>query len=157
MCGAVKYLVDGAERIAHAGVEGTLLPIVRAGRLEWVAWGQPGNAHYSSPAAPGYFLKFPEGYWLELEAIRAGQLWQFKPRAVKLSVQAFYVYTAQVGGERWIELRPGEYLQGADLTVFAERRVYVVTVQPPSEYAEARPAWPRIVHARQAGRGDMSR
>jgi hypothetical protein len=149
MCGGVKYQIDGVERIAHAGVEGTLLPIVRAGRLVWIGWGQPRTAHYSSPATPGYFLKFPEGYWLELEAIRAGKLWQFKPEAVKLSVRAFYVYTADVDGERWIELRPGEYLQGAALTVFAERRVYVVAVQPPAEYADARPAWPRIVQARQ--------
>ena len=31
--------------------------------------------------------------------------------------------------------------------VYAEQRVYVVTVPPPAEYASAQPCWPRIVKA----------
>ncbi len=37
-------------------------------------------------------------------------------------------------------LKPGQYVQGALATVFAEQRVYVVTVPPPVECAGARPA-----------------
>ena len=44
-----------------------------------------------------------------------------------------------------IPLKPGQYIQGALATVFAEQRVYVVAVPPPAEYAEVRPCWPRIV------------
>jgi len=42
-------------------------------------------------------------------------------------------------------LKPGEYLQGAVAKVYAEERVYVVTVPQPEKYASAQPFWPRIV------------
>jgi hypothetical protein len=70
-----------------------------------------------------------------------------KSRAVKIAASAFVVYvlSGDVTLERWIELKRGQYIQGALATVFAEQRVYVVTVPPPAEFADAQPCWPRIV------------
>ena len=47
--------------------------------------------------------------------------------------------------ETWIALKPGQYIQGAMATVFAEQRIYVVTVPPSGEFAGVKPYWPRIV------------
>jgi hypothetical protein len=120
---------------------------MRSGRIKWVAWGAPTEQHMSSPDAPGYVLKLPAGSWIDRAEVSAGAWWQYKPRAVKIAASAFGVYmpAGYVTLERWIHLKPGQCIQGALATVFAEQRVYVVTVPPPTEYAAAQPCWPRIV------------
>jgi hypothetical protein len=148
MCEAIRFVVDGQKRTVACGVGGALLPVlVRGGGVKWIEWGAPKAHHVSSPDAPGYVLKLPEGHWVDLAEVRAGAWWQYKPRAVKIAAAAFGVHVpaGDVTLERWIGLKPGQYLQGALATVFAEQRVYVVTVPPPADYAEARPCWPRIV------------
>jgi hypothetical protein len=143
MCVALKYVVDGKTRIAAAGVDGTKVPLLtRSGQVKWVEWGAPGEHHMTSPDAPGYFLKLPEGHWVDLTTLRAGAWWQYKPRPVKIAAIAFGVFLEL---EQWIPLKPGQYLQAALATVFAEQRVYIVTVTPPAEYSRARPCWPRII------------
>lgn len=143
MCGALKFVVDGDTRTAAAGVEGTKVPVLmRSGQVKWIEWGAPAALHQTSPEAPGYYLKFPEGHWVDAATLRAGAWWQYKPRPVKISAVAFGVYLEL---EQWIQLKPGQYLQGALATVFAERRVYIVTEPPPARFARAKPCWPRIV------------
>ena len=155
MCGALQFVVDGKARIAAAGVQGALVPVLlRGGQVRWVEWGAPAERYISSPDAPGYVLKFPEGHWVELAPLQAGAWWQFKPRPVKIAAAAFGIYLEI---EQWIPLKPGQYLQGALATVFAEQRVYVVTVPPPAEYAGARPAWPRIIRAGETNLTDSLR
>src|SRR5882762_3685613 len=144
MCVALKYIVDGKTLTAAAGVQGATVPILmRGGLVKWVEWGAPAAHHVSSPDAPGYVLKLPEGHWVDLATLRAGAWWQYKPRPARIAAIAFGVYLEV---EKWIPLKPGQYIQGALATVFAEQRVYVVTVPPPAEYAGAQPlCWPRIV------------
>lgn len=147
MCAALKYVVDGNTRTAAAGVQGATVPVLmRSGQVKWVEWGAPAGRHMSSPDVPGYVLKFPEGHWVELAALQAGTWWQYKPRPVKIAAAAFGVY---LDIEQWIPLKPGQYIQGAMATVFAEQRVYVVVVLPPAEYTSVQPCWPRIVQARR--------
>jgi hypothetical protein len=151
MCVAVRYVVDGRMQVVACGVADSVLPIlIRSGVMRWVEWGAPRAHHVSSPDAPGYVLKLPEGHWVALDTLRAGVWWQYKPKAVKIAASAFGVYvpSGDVILERWIELKAGQYIQGALATVFAQQRVYVVTVTPPAEYAEVRPCWPRIVDGR---------
>jgi hypothetical protein len=92
-------------------------------------------------------MKFPADNWVELATLREGTWWRYKPRPVKIAAIAFGVHVpaGDVALDRWIGLKPGQYIQGALATVFAEQRVYVVTVPPPAEYAGVRPCWPRIV------------
>ena len=105
----------------------------------------PTAGHISNPDAPGYVMKLPVGNWVELATLREGAWWRYKPRPVKIAAIAFGVYLEV---ERWIPLKPGQYLQGALATVFAEQRVFIVTVPPPTGYATAQPCWPRIVSGR---------
>jgi hypothetical protein len=143
MCGALKFVVDGETRTAAAGVLGTTVPVLmRSGEVRWIEWGAPAALHLTSPEAPGYFLKFPEGHWVDLVTLRAGAWWQYKPRPVKIAAAAFGVHLEL---EQWIPLKPGQYLQGALATVFSEQRVYIVTEPPPAKFALAKPCWPRVV------------
>ena len=145
MCVALKFVVDGKTRTAAAGVQGAIVPVLmRSGQVKWIEWGAPTAGHISNPDAPGYVMKLPAGNWVDLATLREGGWWRYKPRPVRIAAIAFGVYLEL---ERWIPLKPGEYLQGALATVFAEQRVYVVTVPPPAEYAHVRPCWPRIVQA----------
>jgi hypothetical protein len=148
MCTALKFVLDGKTRTAAAGVQGTTVPVLmRSGQVKWVEWGAPTGCHISNPEAPGYLMKFPADCWVDLATLREGAWWRYKPRPVKIAAIAFGVYLEL---ERWVPLKPGQYIQGALATVFAEQRVYVVTVSPPAEYAGAQPCWPRIVKALQS-------
>src|SRR5262249_10345757 len=101
-----------------------------------------------SPDAPGYFLRFEPSQWVALEALRAGAWWKYRPQPVKICVQAFAVLVGQF--DRWIELKPREFIQGALATAMGRQCVYVVTVPPPAKYGLATPCWPRIVSVPQA-------
>lgn len=73
MCVALKYVVDGKTRTAAAGVQGATVPVLmRSGHVKWVEWGAPAAQHISSPDAPGYVLKLPEGHWVDLATLKAG-------------------------------------------------------------------------------------
>src|SRR5258708_37950557 len=125
MCVALKFVVDGKTRTAAAGVQGATVPVLmRSGRVKWVEWGAPGGHHVSNPEAPGYLMKLPADCWVDLATLREGGWWRYKVRPVKIAVIAFGVYLEV---EKWISLKPRQYLQGALATVFAEQRVYVVT------------------------------
>src|SRR6266852_2527615 len=118
MCAALKFVVDGKTRTAAAGVQGATVPVLmRSGLVKWVEWGAPPALHMSSPDAPGYVLKLPEGHWVELATLRTGAWWRYKPRPVKIAAIAFGVYLEI---ETWIALKPGQHIQGALATVFAE-------------------------------------
>jgi hypothetical protein len=87
-------------------------------------------------------MKLPVGNWVDLAALRNGDWVRYRPRPVRDRGDLFWRYLEPPGSsgfqlERWIPLRAGEFLQGAVAKVYAEQRVYVVTVPPPAEYASA--------------------
>lgn len=144
MCGAVRYSVDGEERVVWAGNVGTELPVLRrGGGVDLVPWGSCADGLLGSPDSPGYFLRLKQGYWVDLSTVQAGEWWQYRPKPVRISAIAFGFYDGEF--DRWVELKPGEFIQGALLELYSRRVVYVVTVLPPAKYANAKPAWPRIV------------
>ena len=156
MCVAVQFVVEGKTRTALSGVLGTSLPVLmRSGQVKWVEWGAPAKQQIASPDSPGHIMKLPVGNWVDLAVLRSGDWVRYRPRPVRIVAIAFGVYLEPPASpgfplERWIPLRPGEYLQGAVAKVYAEQRVYVVTVSPPAEYPSAQPCWPRIVRAMQS-------
>ena len=128
--------------------DGELPVLYRSGGVRLLPWGAHSDGLIGNPDAPGYFLRFQQGQWVDLEAIRSGTWWKYRPRPVKICVEAFAVLIGHF--DRWIELKPGEFIQGALATVLGRQCVYVVTVPPPAEYGDAKPSWPRVVSASQA-------
>ena len=153
MCVAVQFVVEGKTRTALCGVLGTRLPVLmRSGQVKWIEWGAPAKQQIASSDSPGHIMKLPVGNWVDLTVLRSGDWVRYRPRPVRIVAIAFGLYLEPPASpgfplERWIPLRPGEYLQGAVAKVYAEQRVYVVTVAPPAEYPSAQPCWPRIVKA----------
>ncbi len=154
MCGAVRFSVDGEERVAVAGNKGAHLPVVTRGgglaRVEWGASDDDERIHLNPVDGPGKFLALPRGYWVPLEELRTdsgAHWWGRKVRPVKIAASSFLVWINRDGVvlEQWITLRPGEFIQGALAHISFSQRVYVVTVQPPMQYASAKPCWPRVV------------
>jgi hypothetical protein len=93
-------------------------------------------------------LALPRGYWVSLDEIRRDLRWcGRKARPMKIAVSEFLVFIQQNGApiEQWIELKRGQYIQGAVAQIHWTRRVYVVTVDPPERYIGAKPFWPRVV------------
>jgi hypothetical protein len=72
---------------------------------------------------------------------------------VKICIARFHVAWPYSEGppdirrlDPWVELKPGEFVQGALIVPkIGEPRVYVVTVPPPTHYEEIASPWPRIV------------
>lgn len=143
---AVEYfLADRRMRIGY--VLGARLPVRSAGGgIGMYPWGGDGTARVDDEA-PGRFYRWPDGGHVALEAVRRGDWWQLKPQPVRIAVAAFQVFHTRLGTEidSWVTLDPGEYLQGALAQRFGARRLYIVTVSPPSEWAAATTPWPRIV------------
>jgi len=117
--------------------------LYRSGKVALVPWGAHSDGLIGSPDTPGHFVRFQQGQWVDLETIRSGSWWKYRPRAVKVCVEAFTVLVGDF--DRWIDLKPGEFIQGALATAMGRQCVYVVTVPPPAEYELAKPCWPRIV------------
>ena len=146
MCVALEYSVDGHVRRVSSDVLGAELPIrLRSGQVRTYAWGAP-DATFVSNEQPGYLLKWPVSPWVGLAIIKRGDWWQFSPVPVRIAVARFLVMRKNGNGiwEQWIALKRGEYLQGALAERHGERRVYVVTVDPPVAFEDVSP-WPRII------------
>jgi hypothetical protein len=156
MCVAVQFVVEGKTRTANSGVVGAKLPVLMwSGQVRWVEWGAPVKHQVASQDSPGHIMRLPQGNWVDLAVVRNGEWVRYRPRPVKIVAIAFGVYLEPDGSPgfplaTWIPLKPGEYLQGAVAKVYAEERVYVVTVPPPEKYASAQPFWPRVVSAAQS-------
>src|SRR5581483_1026324 len=144
MCAAVRYTADGQTRIVWCGrTDGELPVLFRGGHVRLLPWGSHTDGLIGSPDAPGYFLRFEQGQWVELETLKSGSWWKYRPQPVKICVEAFAVLVGEF--DRWIELKPRQFIQGALATAMGRQRVYVVKVQPPPKYSLASPCWPRIV------------
>src|SRR5258708_3376920 len=121
MCVALKFVADGKTRTATAGVQGVTVPVLmRSGQVRFIEWGAPTARHVSDPDSPGYVMKLPAGNWIDLDTLREGAWWRFKPRPVKIVAIAFGVYLEL---ERLIPLEAGQYLQGGPASEFAAQRV----------------------------------
>src|SRR6266850_4094405 len=90
MCAGLKFVVDGKTRATAAGVQGATVPVLmRGGQVRFIEWGAPAGRHVSDPDAPGYVMKLPAGNGVDLDTLREGAWWRFKPRPVKIVAIAF--------------------------------------------------------------------
>jgi hypothetical protein len=150
MCIAVQFSVNDEQRTVEASDGDVSLPVMSRGRLSWIGWGNPVTNAICDPDSPGRFQQFPAGYWVTLDNLKStsgSAWWKFKPQPTQIAVSAFQVLIERDGIalDHWINLRAGEFIQGAIATLFGVRRVYVVTTTPPTGYESAAPYWPRIV------------
>lgn len=152
MCVGIEYFRDGEQITVHFDSEAAELPVrVRGGFIAFYRWGARHAAYISADNIGGHVRKFPETGWLSLESIRAGQWDTFEPRPVRILASRFICVSSwQV--PCYFALKPGEFIQGMLATITPYRRVYVVTVPPPVEYADEWEDWPRIISTSAAPR-----
>lgn len=150
MCIAVEFFKNGERVLVRGDVDGGDLPVrLRNGEVRLYRWGSSGRPRVYDEA-PGYLLNWPAGGWVALDVLKRGEWWQLKPAPVRVAAARFLVFrtNGSVTWEDWIDLKPGEYLQGALAQRHGDYRVYVVTIDPPAKSQGASP-WPRVVTARR--------
>ena len=145
MCDGIEYFLDGKRVTVYFGEPGAELPIrTHAGAIAFCQWGALGKYYFSDDNRSGWGRKFPEGGWASLESIRAGNWTTLEPRPVLIMASRFIqVNSWQI--PCYFNLARGQFIQGLLAQINVHRRVYVVTLPPPSEHTEEWREWPRIV------------
>ena len=147
MCHGIEYVRDDERIVVYFDIERAEVPVrKRSGAVEFLPWGARGDRYHIRDNTPGYLLKFPVGGWASRESIRAGEWQKFEPVPVRIVASRFVFVDGQLGPV-FHALAAGEYIQGLLARAGGQRRVYVVTVDPPHEHAERRDFWPRIIKA----------
>jgi hypothetical protein len=145
MCVGVEFFENGEPRRVYVSQPDPHLPVkLRDGAVVMVKWGA-GTAKYRvDDNTPGRLFKFPPEGWARLDSVRADEWRRYNPRPVKIAVARFVeVDSMQV--PHWIDLKPGQYLQGLRAQIGEDRRVYVVTIPAPEVYRHISDRWPRVV------------
>lgn len=107
-------------------------------QLEWIHWGrrqdEPGTG--------------PEGGWARINTLQAGGWRKYRPRRGFGMVQRFMEKEGKPGEKNrpshWFDVQEGCALECLVIGEGDERRVYVVTTDPPAEYAWIHARWPLV-------------
>jgi hypothetical protein len=138
MCAGVELRCAGGVRRVYFPAPGAALPVLhRDGSETTLTWGARGDEYAGG-------RRWPRGGWARLDSVRAGKWDAYRPLPVKIPARGYMEKDAD-GRSHWFALEPGRYLQGLVAHLGGERRVYVVTVEPPPERAHVHDRWPRIV------------
>jgi putative SOS response-associated peptidase YedK len=141
MCAGVE--IEGQEKAAriYFPVTTAMLPVLmKDGSVVNLPWG----ARREENAGNGGQRRWPEGGWARLESIKAGRWNAYEPVPVKIPARG-YMEKDNEGRSHWFKLESGEYIQGLVASIGEERRVYVVTIETPPQFAQVHDRWPRIV------------
>jgi hypothetical protein len=145
MCIGIEYFLEGERHAVYYDSPAPDLPVrLRGGAIGFYRWGARSTAFYELGNIAGWGAKFPETGYAALDDIRAGKWSNFEPRPVRIFAARFI----QVNSWEvpcYFALKPGEFIQGLVATITHHRRLYVVTVPAPVEYADEQWYWPRIV------------
>jgi hypothetical protein len=148
MCHGIEYVRDDERVVVYFDLERATLPVrKRSGAVEFLPWGARGDRYLTLDNTPGYLLKFPVGGWASRDSIREGAWQKFEPVPVRIVASRFVLVDGQLGPV-FHALERGEYIQGLLARTGGQRRVYVVTVEPPAEHTGRWQLWPRIIKAR---------
>ena len=148
MCHGIEYVRDDERVVVYFDLERAELPVrKKSGAVQFLPWGARGDSYLIRDNTPGYLLKFPVGGWASRDSIREGAWQKFEPVPVRIAASRFVLVDGQLGPV-FFALEPGEYIQGLLARTAGQRRVYVVTIDPPGEHAARWQFWPRIVRAR---------
>jgi putative SOS response-associated peptidase YedK len=141
MCAGVE--IEGQEKAAriYFPVPTATLPVLmRDGSIVRMRWG----ARNEEQAADDGGRRWPRGGWARLESVKSGRWKVFDPQPVKIPARSYMEKDGE-GQSHWFPLQPDEYIQGLVARIGEERRVYVVTVNAPPEFAHIHDRWPRVV------------
>lgn len=136
MCRGIK-LTD------HSGMEKRIefphpkaaLPIQSVeGQIKWLRWG-----NNLEEKEGGFFI----GGWARQISLEQGKWDKLKPETVDLVADEFLSRDLE-RNPHWIDIPPGHAIKGIIATHHDERRVYVITTEPPEEYAWMNDRWPLI-------------
>lgn len=142
MCGGARYTDQSGKvwTIYFPRPKAALPVLKKDGGIDWVTWGR--RREEEAPF-------FVPGGWARLDSIQAGKWARFAPRPVLLPLRSFMEKDRQ-RRSHWIEVPPGEAIQGLLATYGSEARVYVVTTDTPAEYHWIHDRWPRLVERSMA-------
>ena len=141
MCAGVE--IEGQEKAARVYfpvATATLPVLMKDGSVVNLRWG----ARREENAGNDGRRRWPEGGWARLESIKSGRWNAYEPVPVKIPARG-YMEKDNEGRSHWFALESGEYIQGLVASIGEERRVYVVTIETPPQFAEVHDRWPRIV------------
>jgi len=137
MCGGVKYTDKGGKewKVYFPSPKAALPVLKRDGEIAWVTWGK-------RKEEPDHV--FAPGGWARMDSIKEGKWQRFHPRPVLLPVQSFMEKDHE-RQSHWVDVPPGQVMQGLLATRDDQTRVYVVTTDTPAEYHWIHDRWPRLV------------
>jgi hypothetical protein len=72
---------------------------------------------------------------------------RYQPKAVKIPMDR-YMERDSKNKPYWVKTEPEQVLQGLVATWQGEQRIYVVTVETPTEFQHVQPRWPRVIGIR---------
>ena len=141
MCGGVE--AREAEKIwkIYFPNPKAALPVLLedSGQLDWITWGR-------RTEQPGYG---PPGGWAKLSTVQAGGWAKYHPRRGFVMAQRFMEKEGRPGerdrASHWFDVPEGHALECLVIGEGEQRRVYVVTTEPPAEDAWIHDRWPLIV------------
>ena len=111
------------------------LPVkLRHGGIAWMIWGR--RKEESN--------RFPNGGWARIDSIKAGKWKPWHPRPVLIAADQF-MEKDHDEQSHWIPLDNRMVIQGLLAERKEEKRVYVVTIDTPSECAWIHDRWPRMI------------
>jgi hypothetical protein len=141
MCGGVEAReADKVWKIYFPNPKAAL-PVMfpDGGQIDWIHWGRRREEIGGSP----------RGGWAKLESIHTGVWKKHHPQRALAMVQRLMEKEGHVGDKHrpshWFNVPEGYALECLVIGEEDQRRVYVVTTEPPEEYAWVHDRWPRVV------------
>jgi len=136
MCGGIQYQ---DHTIYFPQYDARLPVLLRSGGVTWVTWGNRKKEANKD---------FPNGGWARLDSIKASKWKPWHPRPVLIIADQF-MEKDHDEQSHWIELDKRMAIQGLLAERKKEQRVYVVTIDTPSEYNWIHDRWPRLVRLKK--------
>ena len=140
MCGGVEAReADKVWKIYFPNPKAAIPVLLEdTGQLDWIHWGRR-----KEEAGSG-----PQGGWARLSTVAAGGWAKHKPPRGFGMVQRFMEKEGQPGDKNrpshWFDVPEGYALECLVIGEGEQQRVYVVTTDPPEEYAWIHDRWPVI-------------
>jgi hypothetical protein len=146
VCAGIEYLRDGERvRVWFDAVEPDLPVRLRGGGITFVRWGARRACYFAEDNIGGHVKKLSGRELRPARDIRAGKWASYEPKPVRILASRIIQINPDTLGPAFFALNQGEYIQGLLASISHHKRVYVVTVPAPAEYADRWPEWPRIV------------
>ncbi len=148
MCSGVEIEHEGKRtRVYFPNPKASLPARRQGGGCVMLPWGARGAEYALDPVTREKTRwKWPQGGWARLESIEAGRWDTWSPRPARIVALA-YMEKDTDDARHWFDLEPDQFIQGLVAELMGERRIYVVTIPAPPQFARIHDRWPRIVSA----------